>query len=68
MFQPVLMAAVSDAAASGFDVASVIKDMVDNVSGQAFSALAVVVPAIGIVVGAGVAVKYGISWIRKIRA
>lgn len=68
MFQPVLMAAVSDAAASGFDVASVIKDMVDNVSSQAFSALAVVVPAIGIIVGAGVAVKYGISWIRKIRA
>ena len=66
MFRIPLSVAAADGAA-GFDVTAVITESVNNVKGQMLSVLAVVVPAIVVVVGAVVAVKFGISWIKRIK-
>lgn len=53
--------------ASSLDVVSLMGDSVTSVQGQIFGVLSKVVPAIVLVVGAVVCVKFGISWIKKIR-
>lgn len=62
---PMTVAAAEGAA--GFDVTAVMTESVNSVQTQLFSVLAVVVPAIVVVVGAVVGVKFGISWIKKIK-
>lgn len=54
-------------AASGFDVTTIMQDSVKTVQGQAFSVLAIVVPAIVLITGAVVGVKFGIGWLKKIK-
>ncbi len=61
-----LLSAGSDAV-SGFDVTSIMADSVNTVQGQVFSILAVVVPSIVLITGAVVGVKFGVSWLRKIK-
>lgn len=61
-----LLSAGSDAV-SGFDVTSIMADSVKTVQGQVFSVLAVVVPAIVLITGAVVGVKFGVSWLKKIK-
>lgn len=56
-----------DGAASTFDVTSIMSDAVTTVQGQAFSVLGIVVPAIVLITGAVVGIKFGIGWLRKIR-
>lgn len=63
---PMTVAAAAEGA-SGFDVTAVMTESVNSVQSQLFGVLAVVVPAIVVVVGAIVAVKFGISWIKKIK-
>lgn len=62
-----VIAGAETGAASTFDVTSVMTESVSTVQSQLFSVLAVVVPAIIVVVGAIVGVKFGISWLKKIR-
>lgn len=54
-------------AASGFDVTTIMSDAVNTVQGQAFSVLGIVVPAIVLITGAVVGIKFGIGWLRKIK-
>lgn len=56
-----------DGASSTFDVTSIMSDAVSTVQGQAFSVLGIVVPAIVLITGAVVGIKFGINWLRKIR-
>lgn len=61
-----LLSAGADAA-SGFDVTAIMQDSVNTTQGQAFSVLAIVVPAIAAITAAVVAVKFGIGWLKKIK-
>lgn len=61
-----LLSAGADAA-SGFDVTTIMSDSVKTTQGQIFAVLAIVVPAIVAIVAAVVGVKFGISWIKKIK-
>lgn len=63
---PAAVSAGGDAAS--FDIVGIMKDSVDTTQAQAFAVLAVVVPAIVVVVAAGVCVRYGIGWIKRIKA
>lgn len=62
---PAVMAAAEGAAAS-FDVSKVMEDSVSTVQSQLFSVLGIVVPAIVVVTGAVVGVKFGVSWLKKL--
>lgn len=59
-----LSAGAGDAA---FDVTTIMADSVKIVQGQALSVLAIVIPAIVVVVGAVVSAKFGIGWLKKIK-
>lgn len=61
-----LLTAGADAA-SGFDVTTIMSESVNTTKGQIFSVLAIVVPAIVAIVAAVVGIKFGISWLKKIR-
>lgn len=63
-----IMAGASESGVTTFDVTSVMTESVSTVQSQMFSVLAVVVPAIVVVTAAVVGVKFGISWLKKIRA
>lgn len=54
-------------AASSFDVSTVMQTAVDSTQAQMFSVLAIVVPAIIAIVGAVVAIKFGLNWFKRIR-
>ncbi len=61
-----LLSAGEDAV-SNFDVATIMSDSVKTVQNQAFSVLGIVVPAIVLITGAVVGVKFGIGWLKRIR-
>jgi len=61
-----LLSADADAA-SGLDVTKLISDSVSSTQLQVFSVLGIVVPAIVGIVSAVVCIKFGISWLKKIR-
>lgn len=50
-----------------FDIAQTMTDSVSTVQSQLFSVLGVVVPAIVAVTAAVVGIKFGISWLKRIR-
>lgn len=52
---------------TSFDVSSVMESAVSTTQGQMFSVLAIVVPAIVTIVAAVVGIKFGISWLKKIK-
>lgn len=62
-----LLTAGAGDAASSFDIVSIMKDAVDKVSGNIFAVLAIVVPAIALVVAAVVSVKFGIGWLKRLK-
>lgn len=62
---PAVIAAAESTAAS-FDVSKVMTDSVSTVQSQLFSVLGIVVPAIVLVTGAVVGIKFGVSWLRKL--
>lgn len=49
-----------------FDIATVMTDSVSSVQGDLFTVLGIVVPAIVLVVGAVVGVKFGIKWLKSL--
>lgn len=53
----------SDSAA--FDLTSVMTSAVTQVKGDALTVLGLVVPALVVVVGAGVGVRFGLKWLRQ---
>ena len=50
---------------TGFDLTTIMTGAVDTVKGDALTVLAIVVPALVIVVGASVGVKFGLKWLRQ---
>lgn len=52
--------------ASSFDISSVMTSAVNSVQSNLFSVLDIVVPAAVAVVGAVVAVKFGIKWLKSL--
>jgi len=49
-----------------FDLTTIMSSAVDSVKADVLGVLAIVVPAIVIVVGAVVGVRFGIKWLRSI--
>ena len=60
-------ALLSAGADAGFDVTSIMSDSVKTTQSQIFSVLGIVVPAIVAIVAAVVGIKFGISWLKKIK-
>lgn len=52
---------------STFDVTTVMQSAVETTKGQMLSVLAIVVPAIAVITAAVVGIKFGISWLKKVR-
>lgn len=48
-----------------FSVTDVMQNAINSVQGDVLGVLGIAVPAIALVVGAGVAVKFGINWLKK---
>ena len=59
----VFFAAVSDPV---FDLQAIMKAAVESTQNNVLGVLALVVPAIVLVVGAVVSVKFGIKWLRSL--
>lgn len=57
-----------EGAAASFDVAAIMESAVTSVQGDLFKVLAIVVPAAVTIIGAGVAVRYGIRWLKSLRS
>ena len=55
-------------AAASFDVAAIMQAAVTSVQGDLFKVLGIVVPAAVTIIGAGVAVRYGIRWLKSLRS
>ena len=53
-------------AANSFDVTEIMSTAMNSVSGQLFSVLAIGVPILAGVVAAGVAIRYGLKWIKRL--
>jgi hypothetical protein len=61
--------ALSEAGAvASFDVAAIMQAAVTSVQGDLFKVLGIVVPAAVTIIGAGVAVRYGIRWLKSLRS
>lgn len=70
MFLPVVGAILmsgSGDTAGAFDIAATMQSSVNQVQGDVLKVLAIVVPAIVLVVGAVVGIKFGIGWLKKIK-
>ncbi len=57
----------ADAAAS-FDVAAIMQAALTSVQADMFKVLGIAVPAAVTIIGAGVAVRYGIRWLKSLRS
>ena len=55
-------------AAASFDVAAIMQSAVTSVQGDLFKVLGIVVPSAVTIIGAGVAVRYGIRWLKSLRS
>lgn len=53
---------------TAFDVSTLMQESVNQVQGDLMGVLAIVVPAIVVIVGAVVAVSFGIKWIKKLKS
>lgn len=60
-------ALLTTGAETGFDVTTIMTDSVKTTQSQIFSVLGIVVPAIVAIVAAVVGIKFGISWLKKIK-
>ena len=52
---------------SSFDVSTVMQSAVDTTKTQMLSVLGIVVPAIVVITASVVGIKFGISWLKKVR-
>ena len=55
-------------AAASFDVVAIMQAAVTSVQGDLFKVLGIVVPSAVTIVGASVAVKYGIRWLKSLKS
>ena len=55
-------------AAASFDVAAIMKAAVTSVQADMFKVLVIAVPAAVTIIGAGVAVRYGIRWLKSLKS
>lgn len=62
-----LTAFASESGSSSFDVSTVMQSAVDTTKSQMLSVLGIVVPAIVVITASVVGIKFGISWLKKIR-
>ena len=61
----ILLTAGEGVAEVAFDMSTIMQDSVNVVQSNIFETLAIVVPAIAIVIGAIVGVKFGIKWLKQ---
>lgn len=61
---PVVVAAAAEPAT--FDVTTIMTDALNTVQGNILSVLAIAVPAVAVVTGAVVAVKFGLKWLKNL--
>ncbi len=62
-----LTAFASEGGSSSFDVTTVMQSAVDTTKSQMLSVLGIVVPAIVVITASVVGIKFGISWLKKVR-
>lgn len=55
-------------AAASFDISAIMQSAVTSVQEDLFKVLGIVVPAAVTIIGAGVAVRYGIRWLKSLRS
>lgn len=55
-------------AAASFDVAAIMQTAVTSVLADMFKVLGIAVPAAVTIIGAGVAVRYGIRWLKSLKS
>lgn len=63
----ILLSANTGDTASSFDISAIMQNAVDQVKGNIFSVLAIVVPAIAVVVAVIISVKFGIGWLKRMK-
>lgn len=61
-----LLSMVADEAASTFKVADVMQSAINSVQGDLLGVLAIAVPAITVVTGAVVGIKFGVKWLKSL--
>lgn len=54
--------------AASFDVAAIMQAAVTSVQADMFKVLGIAVPAAVTIIGAGVAVRYGIRWLKSLKS
>lgn len=60
--------ALAESGAAAFDISTIMQSAVTSVQGDLFKVLGIVVPAAVTIIGAGVAVRYGIRWLKSLRS
>lgn len=55
-------------AAASFDVAAIMQAAVTSVQADMFKVLGIAVPAAVTIIGAAVAVRYGIRWLKSLKS
>ena len=55
-------------AAASFDVAAIMQAAVTSVQADMFKVLGIAVPAAVTIIGAGVAVRHGIRWLKSLKS
>ncbi len=60
--------AAESVGAAAFDISTIMQSAVTSVQGDLFNVLGIVVPAAVTIVGASVAVKYGIRWLKSLKS
>ena len=63
---PLLSIVADEAASTTFKVADVMQSAINSVQGDLLGVLAIAVPAIAVVVGAVVGVRFGIKWLKSL--
>ena len=53
---------------ASFDVAAIMQAAVTSVQADMFKVLGIAVPAAVTIIGAGVAVRYGIRWLKSLKS
>lgn len=61
-----LLLFAASSAAADFDASGMVTSAVSEVQGQLLDVLTVVVPAIAVITGAVVAVRFAVKWLRSL--
>lgn len=61
-----LLSLVADEVASTFKVADVMQSAINTVQGDLLGVLAIAVPAVAVVTGAVVGIKFGVKWLKSL--